>query len=433
MSAKRPATTLVTDEAQPGDTIAGRLFAANVDRRSFLKYCAVVTGVLALPPAFAPRIAQALEQKARPTVVWLELQDCAGDSESLLRARNPSVADLILDVLSLDCHETVMAAAGHQAEAARDAAVARGGHLVVVEGSVPLGAGGGYCTIGGQSAEQILRAAAKGAAAIINVGTCSAYGGIPAASPNPTKAVAVGDIISDVPIINLPGCPMNVDNLTATVVHYLTFGGLPPVDDKGRPLFAYGSRIHDNCPRRGHFDAGQFALAWGDEGHRNGYCLYRLRCKGPSTFHNCPTVQWNGSTNWPIGAGHGCVGCSEPAFWDDLTPIYDRLPHVAAAGLDLTAEKLGLTVVGATALGFGAHGVGKIVQHKLTGHSNEYSGPPGEHHPETGEPVAVGTVDAASAGTDHLHHGGHPDVGSGGHEHGAHTGSGGDTSPKETP
>ena len=396
MIAKRLTTTQRTEGTNEGDTIAARLFAASIDRRRFLKYCAVVTGTLALPPSFAPSVASALETKTRPTMVWLEFQDCAGDSEALLRARNPSVADLILDVLSLDYHETVMAAAGHQAEAARDAAVKRGGHLVVVEGSIPLGAGGGYCTIGGQSAEQIMRQAAKGAAAIINVGTCSAYGGIPAASPNPTQAVAVGDIITDVPIVNLPGCPVNVDNLTATVVHYITFGALPPMDDKGRPLFAYGQRIHDNCPRRGHFDAGQFALAWGDEGHRNGYCLYRLGCKGPSTFHNCPTQQWNARTSWPIGAGHGCVGCSEPAFWDDLTPIYDRLPHAAGAGLDATAEKLGLAVVGATAVGFGAHGIGKMVQHKLTGHSNEYSPAPGEDHPHTGVPVAFGTVDPAS-------------------------------------
>ena len=389
MSVDRLATAQATVDSPEADTLAARLFASGIDRRRFLKYCAIVTGVLALPPTFAPRVASALEKSKPPTMVWLEFQDCAGDSESLLRARNPSVADLILDTVSLDYHETIMAAAGHQAEAARDAAVARGGHIVVVEGSIPLGAGGGYCTIGGQSAEQILRNAAKGAAAIINVGTCSAYGGIPAASPNPTKAVAVGDIITDVPIVNLPGCPVNVDNLTATVVHFLTFGGMPALDDKGRPLFAYGQRIHDNCPRRGHFDAGQFVVNWGDEGHRNGYCLYRMGCKGPSTFHNCPTLRWNGATSWPIGAGHGCVGCSEPAFWDDLTPIYDRLPHVAAAGLDATAEKLGLFVVGATAVGFGAHGIGKIVQNKLSERGEQGGDDSGEHG---GEPQPVGAA-----------------------------------------
>jgi hydrogenase small subunit len=148
---------------------------------------------------FAPRAAKALTAVDRPALVWLELQDCAGDTESFLRARNPSVAKVILDLLSVDYHETIMAAAGFQAEVARDATLNRGGHLVVVEGSVPLGADGAYCTIGGRSAEQLLRAATAKAAAVINVGTCSAYGGIPTAGPNPTHAVSVEDLISGVP------------------------------------------------------------------------------------------------------------------------------------------------------------------------------------------------------------------------------------------
>lgn len=352
-----------------------RLRLAGIDRRSFLKYCSAITATLAMPAVFAPRVAEALTAADKPALVWLEFQDCAGDTESLLRARNPSIAELILDLLSIDYHETIMAAAGFQAEAARDATLEKGGHLVVVEGSVPLGADGGYCTVGGRSAEQLLKAATAKAAAVINVGTCSAYGGLPAAGPNPTGAVGVGEVISGVPVINLPGCPMNVDNLTATVAHFLTFKELPKTDNLGRPLFAYGDRIHDNCPRRGHFDAGQFVVEWGDEGHRKGWCLYKMGCKGPSTFHNCPTVQWNGGTNWPIGAGHGCVGCSEPAFWDDMSPFYDRLPHVKTAGLDLTADRLGLTLVGAVAAGAAVHGVAKAVQHRVASPEEEQAVP----------------------------------------------------------
>ena len=145
-------------------------------------------------------------------------------------------------------------------------------------------------------------------------------------------------------------------------VVYVLEKGIPDLDSNGRPKMFYGELVHDNCPRRGHFDAGQFALEWGDEGHRAGWCLYRLGCKGPSTWHNCPIMRWNDATSWPIGAGHGCVGCSEPGFWDTMTPFYDRLPHVAAAGLDLTADKIGAAVVGATAVGFAAHGVGKLIQ-----------------------------------------------------------------------
>jgi len=345
-------------------SLDARLALAGVDRRAFLKFCSAVTAVLALPPRFTPQVATALSQVRRPVVVWLEFQDCAGDTEAFLRSRNPSAGDLILDMISLNYHETVMAAAGTAAEQARDDAVESGGHILIVEGSIPTGIAGS-CTIGGRSALDILRQCAQGAAGIINVGTCSAFGGIPAAGPNPTGAVAVEDVVSGVPVINLSGCPVNPDNLTATIVHYLTFQQFPATDEHNRPLFAYGERIHDTCPRRGHFDAGQFALAWGDEGHRKGWCLYRLGCKGPSTFHNCPSVRYNDGTSWPIAAGHGCVGCSEPDFWDTMSPFYDRLPHVQVFGEDATADRIGLAVVAATAAGFAAHGVGKAVQHRI--------------------------------------------------------------------
>ncbi|MCK9902182.1 hydrogenase [Parafrankia colletiae] len=352
---------------ESGRPLSARLADAGVDRRSFLKFCAGITATLALPAQMAPRVAYALDSVDRPAVIWLEFQDCAGDTEAFLRSRNPSVADLLLGMISLDYHETVMAAAGVAAEKARDDAVARGGHLVIVEGSIPTGIPGS-CTVGGRSAEQILRESVRGAAGIINVGTCSAFGGIPAAGPNPTGAVRVEDVVSEIPVVNLTGCPVNADNLTATIVHFLTFGEFPARDRFSRPLFAYGERIHDTCQRRGHFDAGQFAEQWGDEGHRRGWCLYRLGCKGPSTFHNCPSVRFNGGTSWPVAAGHGCVGCSEPSFWDSMSPFYDRLPHVATSGLDLTADQIGVGVLAATATGFAAHGVGKVVQHRVAAH-----------------------------------------------------------------
>ncbi len=348
----------------PTDSIFSELASRGITRRRFLEFCAATAALLALPQSYAPRIARALEDKAKPTVVWLEFQDCAGNTESFLRARDPSVGDIVLDVLAVEYHETIMAAAGFQAEAAKDAAVAQGGHIVVVEGSVPTADGGIYCTIGGKTALQILEETTAGAAAVITVGTCSSYGGLPAASPNPTAAVGVPGLVSGVPVINLPACPMNVDNLVATIVHFLTFGALPATDGVGRPLFAYGERIHDHCERRAHFDAGQFALEWGDEGHRKGWCLYKLGCKGPSTYHNCPSIRWNGGTSWPVAAGHGCVGCSEPGFWDTMTPFYGRLP--APPGFDVTTsvEQIGAGIVGLTAVGFAAHGVIKAGQRK---------------------------------------------------------------------
>jgi len=347
-------------------TLLERLEANGISRRSFLTYCASLTAMLALPASFTPQIANALSKVDKPSIIWREFQDCAGNTESFLRSRNPGVADLVLDLLSVDYHETIMAAAGQQAEAASDAAAKKGGYILVVEGSVPLKDDGVYCTIAGKTAKQHLEELSKGAAAIVNVGTCSSYGGIPAANPNPTGAVGVPSLVSNVPIVNLPGCPANADNITATFVHYLTFGSLPARDQLGRPLFAYGERIHDSCERRAHFDAGQFALAFGDEGHRKGWCLYKLGCKGPNTFNNCPAIRWNGGTSWPVGAGHGCVGCSEPEFWDAMGPLYQHLPNVSGFGVEATADQFGVALVGATALAFAAHGVVKYAQHRIT-------------------------------------------------------------------
>ncbi|GAB4546078.1 MAG: hydrogenase small subunit [Anaerolineales bacterium] len=287
-----------------------------ISRRDFLKFCALMTGVLALPRKYSSVIEQALSEPKRLPIVWVEFQDCAGNSEALLRASRPTVSELVLDVLSVDYHETIMAAAGNLAEDLKDLAVEAGGYLLVVEGSIPLAEDGVYCAIGGRTAVDILQHVASNAVAIVAAGACSSFGGLPAASPNPTNAKGVMDLITDKPVLNLPGCPLNPVNLTATIVHFLTFGELPAMDDLHRPLFAYGARIHDNCPRRGHFDAGEFVAAWGDEGHKKGWCLYKMGCKGPVTFHNCPAVQYNDGTSWPIKAGHGCIACSEPNFWD---------------------------------------------------------------------------------------------------------------------
>ncbi|RME79102.1 MAG: twin-arginine translocation signal domain-containing protein [Chloroflexi bacterium] len=347
------------------DNLGTILSRKGVSRRDFLKFCAAMTAVLALPARYTDRVAAAVAEAKKPVLVWLEFQDCAGNTESLLRASSPSVAEIVLDILSLDYHETVMAAAGHQAEEALQMATAEPGtYLTVVEGSIPTKDGGIYCTVGGRTALDIAREVCGNALATITCGTCSAFGGIPAAAPNPTGAVGVQDAVPGITVINLPGCPMNVVNLTATVVHYLTFGELPATDQFNRPLFAYGSRIHDDCERRAHFDAGQFVEEWGDEGHRAGWCLYKMGCKGPATFHNCALVGWNDQTSWPIGAGHGCVGCSEPNFWDTMTPIYGRLPRVPGFGIEATADKIGLGIAAAVGGAFAVHGVASAIRAK---------------------------------------------------------------------
>ncbi len=337
-----------------------------VSRRDFIGFCASMAAVLGLPDAATPAIAQAVETGERPILVWLEFQDCAGNSESFLRASHPTVADLILDSISLNYHETLMAAAGHQAESVLAQTIKnnKGKYIVLVEGSIPA-AENGYCTIGGRAALDIAREVCGGAAATIAVGTCAAFGGIPAAAPNPTAALSVADAVPGVKnLINMSACPANAENITALIVYYMTLKRWPPLDQYKRPLFAYGKTIHDSCERRAHFDAGQYVEAWGDEAHRNGYCLYKMGCKGPSTSQNCPIVRWNEGTNWPIGCGHPCIGCAEPNFWDTMTPFYKRLPNVAGFDVGEWVDPVGLGLTGLVAAAAALHGIGELVRHR---------------------------------------------------------------------
>ncbi len=349
-----------------------------ISRREFLGFCAKMAAILALPSSAAGAIAKAVATGDKPILVWLEFQDCAGNTESFLRASRPTVAEIILDTLSVNYHETLMAAAGHQAEDALNQTVTGhpGQYIAVVEGSIPTGKNGAYCTIGGKSALQIAREVCGAAAATVAVGTCAAFGGIPAARPNPTGAVAVGDAVPEVKnLINLSACPMNAENITALLVYYLTMKEWPPLDQYRRPLFAYGKLIHDNCERRAHFDAGEYVEMWGDPAHRQGYCLYKMGCKGPMTSQNCPVVRWNEASNWPIGCGHPCVGCAEPNFWDTMTPFYKRLPNVPGFGEGSNLDRIGIgaaAVVGVASL---AHGIGQIVRHNTGTKPSDSEGP----------------------------------------------------------
>jgi hydrogenase small subunit len=346
------------------DGLYSALTQRGVSRRAFLKFSAAMTAALSLPASYAPRVAAAVAAATRIPVIWLEGQDCAGNTEGFLRASHPTVAQLVLDTLSVDYHETIMAPSGAAAEKSKKDTIAKhpNGYILVVEGSIPLADGGVYCTIGGRTFDSIVREAASDALAIIAVGSCAFDGGLPAAAGGWTGAVGASQAVPGATVINLPGCPMNVQNLTATIVHYLTFKEWPATDTYGRPLFAYGELIHDHCERRAHFERGEYVMAWGDEGARKGWCLYRMGCKGPETLANCPTVRFNDGTSWPVAAGHGCVGCTMPNFWDQMTPFYRRLPTIGPFATDVTADQVGLGLVaGVTAL-TGAHAVGSYVR-----------------------------------------------------------------------
>ncbi len=323
------------------------LQAHGISRREFLTFCGSLATLMALPDSMVPAIAAALDKAQRPSVIWLSFQECTGCTESLTRSHSPSLESLILNAISLDYHHTLQAASGEAAEAAREAAMKRffGKYLLVVDGSIPTKDGGVYSTIAGISNLDMLHEAAKGAAAIVAVGSCAAFGGLPHAHPNPTGAVAVSDIIRDKPIINVSGCPPIPVVITGVLAHYLTFGTIPELDGLGRPKSFYGESIHDRCYRRPFYDQGKFAKTFDDEGARNGWCLFELGCKGPTTFNACATTKWNQGVSFPIESGHGCLGCSEPNFWD-AGSFYQALSTPIPA-----SNKI---VLGATAVGVAA-------------------------------------------------------------------------------
>ena len=346
------------------ETLYQALVKRGVSRRDFMKFCSTMAAALALPSTFAEKIAEALEKNLKPYVVWLEFQDCCGDTESMLRATSPTIAQTVLDVISLEYHETIMAPSGKAAEKSLMDVVKnqKGKYIAIVEGAIPLKDDGVYCCIGGRSAVQIAKEVCGNAMATIAVGSCASWGGIPSASPNPTGAVSVKKAVPGITLVNLPGCPMNVENLTATIVHFLTFGALPLLDGRNRPLFAHGKRIHDNCERRAHFDAGQFVRQWGDAGHRQGWCLYEMGCKGPEAYFNCPTIKYNQGTSWPVQGGHGCIACAADDNWDTMTPFYRRLPNVPGTNVQTTADKVGLGITAAAAVGVAAHAIASAVK-----------------------------------------------------------------------
>jgi hydrogenase small subunit len=294
------------------------LKARGVSRRGFMKFCAATASLMALPPTMVPRIAAALEKARRPSVIWLPFQECTGCTESITRAHGATIEQLIFEAISLDYQHTLQAAAGAAAEDARHAAMKQnwGKYLLAVDGSIPLG-NKGYSTIAGESNVDMLEEAAEGAAAIIAIGSCAAFGGIPAAAPNPTQAVSVADIVKNKPIIRVSGCPPIPVVITGVLAQVLTFGldGIE-LDHLGRPKAFYGQSIHDRCYRRPFYERGQFAESFDDAGAKAGWCLYKLGCKGPITYNACATAKWNNGASFPIEAGHGCIGCSEPDFWD---------------------------------------------------------------------------------------------------------------------
>ncbi len=316
------------------DTILEHLERQGISRRSFLKFCTLAASSMAMPAGAARAIAAVLATAARPKVIWLSAQECTGCSESLLRAYDQyPVERLILEMISLDYHNTLMAPSGSAAELSRLDSIEGGGHVVVIDGSIPLKENGAWSVVGGRTILDVMQESVVGAGLVLAVGNCAAFGGLPGAFPNPTDAHGIDDLITiqkklsiTAPLINIPGCPPIPEVLTGVIVNFILSGGqAPALDSLKRPLPYYGSLVHDNCSRLGHYQKGEFATSFDDAGARQGYCLLHVGCKGTLTHNACTTTKWNKGTSNPMLSGHGCIGCSEPNFWDRKGGFYKSL------------------------------------------------------------------------------------------------------------
>jgi hydrogenase small subunit len=341
-----------------------------LSRRDFLKSCGALAALIGVSgPMAAPTVAEALESVAkRPRVVWSLFMECLGCSVNLLQSRKPSPAHLILRQISLDYHEAVMAAAGDEAEKSFRDTVDSGDFYYIVEGAIattPREA----ITIHGKTAADIVLDTYNKAKATICIGSCATYGNIQAAKPNPTGAKGVGDFLredaglSNVTVINSPRCPGNAEDTIAILAYVLVHNKLPELDHIGRPLFLFGHTVHEDCERRGHFEAGQFVERFGDKGSEERWCLYKMGCKGPVTYAPCPKNRWNGEISWPVEAGP-CIGCSEPDFWDKFSPFYEKVDGFRLPG-DITPTQIGVGLGAATAIGIGAHFLGQAASGRL--------------------------------------------------------------------
>ncbi|MDD5748336.1 MAG: hydrogenase small subunit [Actinomycetota bacterium] len=357
--------------------MAGRV----VSRRQFLKQAGATAALLGLSEALIPQVARALEElvAGKPPIIWLQGQNCTGCSVSLLNTNYPMIAEVVLDQLSVRYHPTIMASAGYKATRVIEDCKKenKGKYVLVVEGPVPKNNGGEFCTFGvGKGMKDLMGKRVPGdkpmiewmrelvpdAAAVLAVGNCASFGGIPAANASVTGSTAVEKIVAEIdsrkPVMNVGGCPAHPDWIIGSAMEailYLKGIGKLDLDRYKRSKTFFGKLIHENCERRAAFDAGIFLEDWNQNNQDLKLCLFKMGCKGPVTYADCPTRRWNSQVNWCVGANAPCHGCAEPAFYEELSPLYEPLPNVDILGLSPTTDTIGWIAAGATAVGIGAH------------------------------------------------------------------------------
>ncbi len=311
----------------------------SIPRRDFIRWAVAAPAGMASLDEFFPKLAAALQEAVKEyPIIWLQASTCSGCSVSVINTIHPSIKNVILEQvlpghrLILSYHGTLMAATGSLSiEAARETARKFvGKYVLVVEGAIPTKQNGIYGSLGEEQGRPItmlrwVDILGRDAMAALTVGTCAAYGGFPAAEPNPTGCKGLTDVFQTLnittPVINIPGCPCHPDWFIGTVAKILLYGMPSPkeLDDQGRLKLFFGRSVHNRCINRDYLDEGIFATKFGEEG-----CLLELGCKGPFTSADCPIRLWNSGVSWCVGAGAPCIGCTEKGFPDAHSPIYQR-------------------------------------------------------------------------------------------------------------
>jgi hydrogenase small subunit len=372
------------------DTMLAR---RGVTRRRFLEFCGAVAVSLGLAEAAIPAIAATLEEscsgigkgegKLKP-VIWLELASCTGCTESFAQVDTPDVASVVLELIALNYAETLSAGAGYTLEEAKKQTIeeCKGNYIVIIEGALMEGWDGNALRIANEKGIDIVWEACSNAGAVVCAGSCAVDGGWQAADPNPGGAIGIQAYLEKraaaegftgqlPPLINVPSCPANPEHLVAVLVDVLLVGAVPALNEYGMPQLMFGEYIHDNCPRRGHFENGEFVYQFGSEEEAKGYCLYPVGCKGPQTKNNCPIVRWNRRVSWCVEAGAPCIGCAQAnpdkaGFnWVDVNaPFFKRLRNLKIGDLvfqPATAAALvgGVVLVALVAHGFGMKAAGR--------------------------------------------------------------------------
>jgi hydrogenase small subunit len=371
--------------------LEGMLAKRGISRRQFLQFCSAVAVALGLSEAFAPTVQEVLADgvvgKASgrlAPVIWLELASCTGCTESFAQVDTPDIATVVLELISLNYSETLSAGAGYSLEEAKAQTIAAGGHIVVIEGALMEGWNGDALRIAGERGTDIVLHAIHNAAAIVCAGSCSVDGGWQAAKPNPggaigiqnflNKALAAGKIDVIPPIINIPTCPSNPEHMVTVLVDVLLLGTPPQLNRDNKPSLIFDQFIHDNCPRRGHFENGRFVYQFGSKEERLGYCLYAMGCKGPQTKSNCPIVRWNRRVSWCVEAGAPCIGCAtanpkttKQNWVDTNSPFFRRFHSINVFGRVLPPEIFGLAVGGVVLGALAVHGIGWKISGRFDG------------------------------------------------------------------